>query len=344
MWRPGEAVTAVSCSGEDAAVPARAVGVWLSITSLARAEGAAVAIRHAVTACGEALGAEAALLLASDHRPYEPLFATGSRSDELTDLQATLGEGPAVEAGHGNGPVLGADLGTAGALVRWPEFAPAALARGVAAVFAVPVGSGAARVGVLCLYRERAQDLTRDQLDTLLLYADAAMVLALDERGGLGPGSAELIGSSFTERRAEVHQASGMISVQLDISVIDALVTLRARAFAEGRPIAQIAADVVARRLSFSGRVDGFPDGVEPGKTGQQPIVDGHGPNMDGRTPPANGQAPQADGQGPDMNGQAPHVDGQGPRAHGPAPPEPRDQNQDHDQNRADTNEETEGQ
>ena len=50
-------------------MPTRAVGVWLSITSLARDEGVSVAIRHAVIACAEALGAEAALLLASDHRP-----------------------------------------------------------------------------------------------------------------------------------------------------------------------------------------------------------------------------------------------------------------------------------
>jgi hypothetical protein len=304
-------------------VPAGAFGVWLSITSLARDEGVAVAVRHAVIACGKALDGEAALLLASDNRPYEPVFATGPRSDELTDLQATLGEGPAVEAGRGNGPVLGADLRTAGAQARWPEFAPAALARGVAAVFAVPVGSGAALVGVLCLYRERAEELARDQLDTILLYADAAMVLALDDRGGLAPGSAELIGSSFAERRAEVHQASGMISVQLDISVIDALVTLRARAYAEGLPIAQIAADVVGRRFSFS-RVNGtgHPDG-----TGD-PDATGHPEGF-----------PNGDASG--KTGKKPPVGGQPPPPHGPAPPGPRDQN--HDQNRADTNEEVEG-
>ena len=226
-------------------MPPRAVGVWLSITSLARDEGTPVAIRHAVMACADALGAEAALLLAPDHRPYEPVFATGARSDELTDLQTTLGEGPAVEASAGQGPVLGADLRTAGSRARWPQFAPVALAHGVAAVFAVPVGSGAARLGVLCLYREQAEELTRDQLDTVLLYADAALLLALDDRGGLAPGSAELIGPSFPERRAEVHQATGMVSVQVGISVTDALVMLRACAYAAGRPIAEIAADVI---------------------------------------------------------------------------------------------------
>jgi hypothetical protein len=59
-------------------VPPRAVGVWLSITSLARDEGTPVAIRHAVMACADALGAEAALLLAPDNRPHEPVFAPAS--------------------------------------------------------------------------------------------------------------------------------------------------------------------------------------------------------------------------------------------------------------------------
>ena len=51
--------------------------------------------------------------------------------------------------------------------------------------------------------------------------------------------------------RAEVHQASGMISVQLNVSLAEALVRLRAHAYAQERPIAEVAADVVARRLRF---------------------------------------------------------------------------------------------
>ncbi|HEY1671645.1 MAG TPA: GAF and ANTAR domain-containing protein [Streptosporangiaceae bacterium] len=238
-----------------------------------------MAIRHAVMACADALGAEAALLLAPDNRPYEPVFATGARSEELTDLQATLGEGPAVEASTGQGPVLGADLRTTGSRARWPQFAPVALAHGIAAVFAVPVGSGAARLGVLCLYREQADELTRDQLDAVLLYADAALLLALDDRGGLAPGSAELIGPSFPERRAKVHQATGMVSVQVGISVTDALVMLRACAYAAGRPIAEIAADVIGRRLSFA---DGHETpGRRPARPG--PLDQNHDQNHDGR-------------------------------------------------------------
>lgn len=230
----------------------RAIGVWLSITARARSDGTAVSVRHAVTACGEAIGAGAVLSMSTSGGSHEPVIATDPRSDELEDLQVTLGQGPSAEVLDGFGPVLEGELAGAQALARWPEFSPAAVARGVAAVFAVPVGVGAARLGVLSLYRDWAGPLSKDQFNALLLYADAVLMLALNERGGLAPGTEDLVEEGFTERRAEVHQAAGMVSVQLGVSLTDALVAMRARAYAEGRTIAQVAADVVARRLSFT--------------------------------------------------------------------------------------------
>jgi AmiR/NasT family two-component response regulator len=56
--------------------------------------------------------------------------------------------------------------------------------------------------------------------------------------------------------RAEVHQATGMVSVQLDVSQAVALVRLRAYAFSEHRPLADVAADVVARRMRFDDNDD----------------------------------------------------------------------------------------
>lgn len=229
----------------------RAIGVWLSITALARSEGTVVGIRHVVTACGEAAGAGAVLSMSASGGSHEPVFATDHRSDQLEDLQAILGQGPSADVIGGAGLVLEAELAGAGALARWPQFASAAMARGVAAVFAVPVGVGAARVGVLGLYRDRPGALSREQFDAMLLYADAVLML-VRQRGGLAPGAADLLESGFTERRAEIHQAAGMVSVQLGVSVTDALAVLRARAYAGGRETAQVAADVVARRLSFT--------------------------------------------------------------------------------------------
>jgi AmiR/NasT family two-component response regulator len=59
-------------------------------------------------------------------------------------------------------------------------------------------------------------------------------------------GAALEAGSDF---RFVVHQASGVLSVQLDIGVGEALVRLRAYAFAHDRPLTDVAQDVVAHRL-----------------------------------------------------------------------------------------------
>jgi hypothetical protein len=48
---------------------------------------------------------------------------------------------------------------------------------------------------------------------------------------------------------AEVHQATGIVAVQLGVSLDDALVRLRARAFSDGRSLREIARDVVAHRV-----------------------------------------------------------------------------------------------
>jgi hypothetical protein len=59
-----------------------------------------------------------------------------------------------------------------------------------------------------------------------------------------------------------VHQASGMVAAQLEVSVAQALIRLRAYAFGNDRPLTEVAKDVVARRLRFdaqSGEKDPRP-------------------------------------------------------------------------------------
>ncbi len=49
--------------------------------------------------------------------------------------------------------------------------------------------------------------------------------------------------------RAEVHQASGMVAVQLGVPVVDAAARLRAHAYAADRSVVDVARDIVERRL-----------------------------------------------------------------------------------------------
>jgi hypothetical protein len=174
------------------------------------------------------------------------LAATDSRARQLEELQFTLGEGPCVEASSGGRPVLEPDVATAGS-PRWPRFGAAVLDAGVHAVFAFPLRVGAIHVGVLDLYRDAPGPLAGPDLVEALAFAESATVVILhlqdhDEHAALaGP----------IDSNAEVHQATGMITIQLGISLTEALLRLRAHAYASGRTMSSIAADVVSRRMHF---------------------------------------------------------------------------------------------
>jgi len=53
-----------------------------------------------------------------------------------------------------------------------------------------------------------------------------------------------------------------MVAAQLDVSVGQALIRLRAHPFGNGRPLKDVAEDVVARKLRFNAR--GGEKGPEP--------------------------------------------------------------------------------
>ena len=178
----------------------------------------------------------------------------------LEELEFTIGQGPGLEAVATGVPVLVPDL--LAAAVRWPAFAPAAAGLRVRAVFAFPLQIGVISIGALIAHRAEPGHLTGDQLADALTLADAVTMYLL-HRHDFGPAGAGRTGAGPPAHspepgwehpetyRAEVHQAVGMISVQLGVGLAEALVRLRAHAFGNDRPIAAVAADVVARRLRF---------------------------------------------------------------------------------------------
>jgi GAF domain-containing protein len=173
----------------------------------------------------------------------------------IEELQYTLGEGPCVDAYHDDRPVLEPDL--AAATTRWLGFTPPAVAAGARAVFGFPLQLGGIRLGALNLYRDQPGPMDEEQYaDSLVLASVAAnAVLAMQAHASPGNLATELeAGADF---RFVVHQASGMVAVQLGVTVGEALVRLRAYAFGNSRLIAEVAEAVVARRL----RLDDHPVG-----------------------------------------------------------------------------------
>jgi GAF domain len=187
-------------------------------------------------------------MLMSGDIPRGSLCTTNAVSQLIEELQYTLGEGPCVDAYRQDQVVAEPDLAEqAGS--RWLAFTPPALEAGVRAVFGYPMRVGSVRLGVLNLYRDRASPLTDDQHADALVLADVAARWVLEAQAGapLDTVAAELeIGADF---HFAVHNAAGMISVQLGISITEALIRLRAFAFSNERLLADVARDVVARTL-----------------------------------------------------------------------------------------------
>jgi len=206
-------------------------------------------------ACAEALsmtGAGIALLAGGEQRTS--LGTSDEVAATIEEAHFTLGEGPGVDAGRLGVPVHEPDLAAAGQ-TRWPMFAASALDAGVAAISALPLRVGAERIGTMNLYRDQPGPLSPPQLADALAVANliAQAVLALQAHAPTETLAPRLADVPF---RAVVHQASGMISAQLDIGVADALIRLRSYAFAQDRPIDEIAALVVAGTLRFDDQPD----------------------------------------------------------------------------------------
>jgi hypothetical protein len=135
---------------------------------------------------------------------------------------------------------------------RWLAFTPPVLAAGVGAVFGHPLRVGSVRLGALNLYRCWASPLTDDQHANALVLADVAARWVLEAQVGAPADAmaAELeIGADF---HFAVHNAAGMVSAQLGISVTEALIRLRAFTFTSDRLLADVARDIIARTLRLS--------------------------------------------------------------------------------------------
>ncbi|WP_308285840.1 GAF and ANTAR domain-containing protein [Actinoplanes hulinensis] len=169
--------------------------------------------------------------------------ASDPATERIEELQFTLGEGPCIDAFAARRPVLIPDLDET-VMRRWPVYGPAVHDKGIRAVFAFPLQVGAVRLGALDVLRTQSGRLSRDQIGWAVTFADRAVTTLLD-----GKDDGDL--DDAIEHHAHLYQAQGMVMVQLGVSLAEAMARLRAYAYAEDRPLSEVATDVVTRRLRF---------------------------------------------------------------------------------------------
>jgi GAF domain-containing protein len=174
--------------------------------------------------------------------------ASDALAAAIQNEEFTLGEGPATEVRRQRRPVLVSDLRDVTS--DWPQFVPAVAQLGIRAMYAIPLRIGAVDLGVLVLGGAKPRTMTSQELTDSLLLGDLIGRLVLDLQAGVTSESLAWA-LDATDSQAVVHQATGMIAAQLNVGVAEALVRLRANAFATDRPIDEVATDIVAGRRRF---------------------------------------------------------------------------------------------
>jgi len=191
------------------------------------------------------------------------LGASSELGRRLDELQFTFGEGPCLDAVALGWPVLVEDLAEERKR-QWSAYATAAMAAGVRAVFALPIEFAPSQIGVLELFSFTPRSLSEDELAIAALFAQIAASPSSDLVGGVVDWEAESHrGEPWPAlpslARAEVYQAAGIVMRQLQVGSGEALVRMRAHAFAHTLTTSEVAIEIIEHRLTLA------PD--DPGTT-----------------------------------------------------------------------------
>lgn len=215
----------------------------------ARRDCATVGRPVLMEAVANVLGTESALaMLGGRARDAAMVAASNATAQASHDLELVMAEGPVTDAAKGVAVVA---AGSA-LLDRWPSYGPAVAELGIRAVSAAPLGMAGVTLGAVCALEQTAEAPEGAGV-AISLMAEALTQILLGNSDIAGPdvelGASKMLGEAT---QAVVHQATGMISVQSGCGIEDALDLLAARAFADGRPVQEIAEQVVRGHVVFA--------------------------------------------------------------------------------------------
>lgn len=185
----------------------------------------------------------------------QAVAASDDRAAALEDLQLLLGEGPLHDVVRTRRLVQQPDLARTGP-VRWPHFTDAARHLGVESMFSFPLVLGGIRLGVLDLFADVPTVLEDADLALALHVVDAAVlvVLHLSDEDPVSTTPRVGVSDAMTEAfrsYAVVHQATGMVSVQAGVGLVEALLLIRASAYSANVSIIAVSEDVVTGSAHF---------------------------------------------------------------------------------------------
>lgn len=176
------------------------------------------------------------------------VHASNAVAARLEEIQFDVGEGPSLDSFRTALPVSVPDLAAAD---QWPAFLSYTDAIPAAALFLFPLSLGAACVGVVLCYCTTPGPLSSEAERSGMALGRAVAGPAF--RHAITLAQAESPdGGAPIELRREVHQATGIVLTQLNVSPTEAFARMRGYAFSSGTSLRDVARAVVARQLDFS--------------------------------------------------------------------------------------------
>jgi hypothetical protein len=201
-------------------------------------------------AAARTLGVDAVGLSVLTGDGRSPLGASSSEAARAERLQFTVGNGPCLLAHQSGQPVFVVESDIRR---RWPAFADLLLSTtSFHGIVSLPLRAPLARVGAMDLFFRDPGGVPRlDVFDALAVgdlvssaLGDATIWSSWSDTAG-----PDWLFSPPALRRAAVWQAVGRTGVALDVDEHEALALLRGYAYATGRTVDSVAADLVSGRL-----------------------------------------------------------------------------------------------
>jgi hypothetical protein len=187
--------------------------------------------------------------------PSETVSATDEVATRVDEIQFDLSEGPCWTALANDAPVLETDL-VQRPNSAWPAFNEAVRREPVGAVFAFPVAFGPFPLGAIDVYVPQPATIEDDTVRQAMTLASAVSRRVLRRAlRSIADEDDALLDRSPSSRRV-VHQATGVVLAQLDISPEDAYLLLQGHAFARRTTMRQVAEEILDGTVRFEKRGD----------------------------------------------------------------------------------------
>lgn len=206
--------------------------------------GLAAGLQRVCRAAASSLGLVGAVVHLITGEREALVASSDEESRRLGELPFEVGEGPCLEAFALARPVLVPDLLIMGPS-RWPGYLSALDGQGLRASYSFPLHVGAVRLGVLDLYGASARSLAPDELSLALVFARVATDALLTAADGSSVGLFDDPQLGAMDGRLEVHQAQGMVTVDLGVDLAQALALMRAHAFSRDVALLELARHIL---------------------------------------------------------------------------------------------------